>query len=104
MQTIISVQVVVEPEEADFVLAHGTEVLGRGDGQDAVPKTLEEFRNLLQQSAARDIPLVVANPDVVTVSGTSLIPMPGTFAQWYREMGGKVASFSPEASTSAKGL
>lgn len=77
-------------DAADFVLAHGTEVLGRGDVQPPKKASLEEIKALLQQAAGRGLPLIVANPDVVTVSGASLIPMPGTFARWYREFGGQV--------------
>jgi len=31
------------------------------------------------------LPLCVANPDVVTVSGDKLVAMPGTLAKWYAE-------------------
>ena len=80
----------LDPAEADFVLSHGTEVLGRGDGKTPVEKTLDEIRELLKESAKKGIPLIVANPDVITVSGDTLVPMPGTFAQWYSEMDGEV--------------
>ena len=102
----LHLQVVRDVEEADFVLAHGTEVLGLGDGKPPIPVALEEIKSILQRAAEKGLPLIVANPDVVTVSGNSLIPMPGTFARWYNEFGGevrpKVASdFSVSASLSA---
>jgi hypothetical protein len=78
-------------EEADFVLAHGTEALGKGDGKEPQPVTLEVVRQLLGRAAAKDLPLLVANPDLVTVDGDTLRIMPGTFAKWYSEMGGKVS-------------
>ena len=39
--------------------------------------------------------MVVANPDVVTVSGSDLIPMPGTLAEYYAGLGAKVCSIPP---------
>lgn len=51
---------------------------------------MEEIKALLQQAAAKGLPLIVANPDVLTVSGNTLVPMPGTFARWYKEMDGEV--------------
>jgi len=86
----MGIEVVADVKEADFVLTHGTEVFGRGDGVDQVPASLEEIKAVLKEAAARKLPLVVANPDVVTVSGSGLIPMPGTFARWYTEFGGEV--------------
>lgn len=79
-----------EPEEADFVLSHGTEVVGQGDDLPGIESSLEETKKLLERAAKRGLPLIVANPDVVTVSGDSLVPMPGTFARWYNEWGGEV--------------
>ena len=82
---------VLDPEDADFILAHGTEALGKGNDEEPEAATMEVFRELLQRAAKKGIPLVVANPDVVTVSGSQLVPMPGTFARWYCEMGGEVS-------------
>lgn len=73
------------------MVAHGTEALGRGEGEEPVPAGLDKIEALLQRAAAKGIPLVVANPDVVTVSGDSLVPMPGTFARLFREMGGEAS-------------
>ena len=80
-----------EPGEADFILAHGTEAIGRGDGQEPEAVELDEIQALLQQSADKGgIPMLVANPDIMTVSGRSLLAMPGKLGQWYRGMGGEV--------------
>lgn len=38
------------------------------------------------RAAARKLPLIIANPDVVTVSGASLLPMPGQLGLWYKEI------------------
>jgi hypothetical protein len=84
--------VVQAPEEAEFVLAHGTEALGRGDGRDPVPTTLDNMQLLLRKCAdsGRRIPMIVANPDIVTVDGGALRVMPGTLAKEYASLGGEV--------------
>lgn len=59
--------------QAEFILAHGTEALGTSlDGSSAVAASLERMQELLEQCAPRGLPMVVANPDVVTVSGSEL--------------------------------
>lgn len=79
-------------EEADFVLAHGTESLGGGDdGEEPRPISLDEIKQLLAGAVARNLPLLIANPDIVTVDGSKLRVMPGTFGNWYTEMGGTVS-------------
>ena len=78
-----------DPEEADFLLAHGTEAVngaGTDDEQRAAGcknTSLEDMREVLERAAARNLPLIVANPDVVTVGGDAgLLPMPGVLARW----------------------
>ena len=78
-------------EEAEFVLAHGTEALGAGDGMEPTPISLEEIKEILRVAAAKNLPLLIANPDIVTVDKSYLRLMPGTFGRWYTEMGGKVS-------------
>ncbi|GFP90084.1 pyridoxal phosphate phosphatase [Phtheirospermum japonicum] len=85
----LGLQVVDNAEEAEFVLAHGTEALGLSSG-DALPKTLEELNEILEQCAAKKIPMVVANPDFVTVEARALRVMPGTLAATYEKLGGEV--------------
>ena len=42
---------------------------------------------MLEAAAERNLPMVVANPDLVTVGGDAgLLPMPGTLARRYREI------------------
>lgn len=96
----LGLEVTLDPEEAQFVLAHGTEALGTpasagAGGEDAaaqapVPTSLDEMVELLRRCAVRGLPLVVANPDIVTVDGSQLRPMPGWLARRYAEMGGEV--------------
>lgn len=88
---LLHTQVVTDPKHADFILAHGTEALGRGDGAEPEPIELDQIQALLKQCAdAGGKPMLVANPDIITVSGRSLLPMPGKLGQWYKGMGGEV--------------
>lgn len=82
------------PAEADFILAHGTEAIGQANGAAAQAASMQHINALLQSCAKQQVPppMVVANPDVVTVSGSDLIPMPGTLAEYYAGLGGKVCS------------
>lgn len=63
-------------DEAEFILAHGTEALGLSFGS-VIPKKLEELEKILEECALRKIPMVVANPDYVTVEARALRVMPG---------------------------
>mgnify|MGYP000081824771 FL=1 len=65
-----------DPELADFVLVHGTEALGLRDGG-IKPATLTEIDTVLSLAAGRGLPMVVANPDLVTVEARDLMIMPG---------------------------
>ncbi|KAL6548537.1 hypothetical protein OROGR_008958 [Orobanche gracilis] len=85
----LGLQVVENVEEAQFILAHGTEALGLPSG-DALPRTLDELNKVLEQCAAKRIPMVVANPDFVTVEARALRVMPGTLAATYEKLGGEV--------------
>ncbi|XP_025014160.1 uncharacterized protein LOC8286363 isoform X2 [Ricinus communis] len=85
----LGLQVVENVEEAAFVLAHGTEALGQPSGA-ACPMTLEELEKILEHCAAKGIPMVVANPDFVTVEARNLRVMPGTLAAKYEKLGGEV--------------
>lgn len=69
-------------EEAEFLLAHGVETCS---GQ-AV--SLQGVKELLEQAARQALPLIIANPDVVTVDTTALVPMPGQLGLWYSAMAG----------------
>lgn len=60
-------QVTTDPLEADFILAHGTEALGQPDGAPAVDASLDGMRALMRRCAERRLPMVVANPDLVSV-------------------------------------
>lgn len=86
-------QVTTDPAEADFILAHGTEALGLSDAGDPLIVSLDEIKALLERavmSGRGAPPMIVANPDFVTVEGTNLRTMPGTLARWYEALGGQV--------------
>lgn len=88
-------QVVSDPGQADFVLAHGTEVLGQGDGSEPVAVSIADMEALLKRCkavAGRQVPMIVANPDLVTVDGAQLRVMPGSLARFYQSIGGEVSA------------
>ncbi|XVF84262.1 hypothetical protein PTKIN_Ptkin17bG0019100 [Pterospermum kingtungense] len=85
----LGLQVVENVEEADFILAHGTEALGLPSGS-VRPMNLEGLEKILEQCVTRKIPMVVANPDFVTVESRALSIMPGTLAAKYEKLGGEV--------------
>jgi hypothetical protein len=61
-------QVVDDPVQADFILAHGTEALALPGGGSR-DMSLADMQVLLQQCAQqqdRQLPMVVANPDLVS--------------------------------------
>lgn len=105
----VNLEVTRDPEQADCIVAHGTEAIGmelacadRGksihdkESMREVPASLDDMKDLLLQCAAvakrtnRPIPMIVANPDLVTVDGKNLRTMPGTLAKWYQAAGGEV--------------
>ncbi|CAO2820069.1 unnamed protein product [Amaranthus hypochondriacus] len=85
----LDLKVVDKVDEAEFILAHGTEALGLSFGS-VIPKKLEELEKILEECALRKIPMVVANPDYVTVEARALRVMPGTLAAKYEQLGGEV--------------
>ncbi|KAL3752760.1 hypothetical protein ACJRO7_000194 [Eucalyptus globulus] len=85
----LGLQVVENVAEAEFILAHGTEALGQASGS-VRPMKLEDLEKILEQCAAKRIPMVVANPDFVTVEARALRVMPGTLASKYEKLGGDV--------------
>lgn len=67
--------------EADFIL------LGGLDDDTAEP---ERWRALLTAAAARRLPMLCANPDLVMFGAAGLIPAPGALAAFYQSLGGTV--------------
>ncbi|CAH8357396.1 unnamed protein product [Eruca vesicaria subsp. sativa] len=85
----LDLNVVENVEEAEFVLAHGTEAIGLPSGG-VSPMPLDELEKILEKAAARGLPMIVANPDYVTVEANVFHIMPGTLAAKYEELGGEV--------------
>jgi ribonucleotide monophosphatase NagD (HAD superfamily) len=73
---------------ADFILASGFEVLSTGEDGPNMPISKVGLRTMLAEAAAARLPLVLANPDEVTVGRDALTPMPGMLAKWYSEIPG----------------
>ena len=69
-------QVVSNVDDAEFILVHGTEALGLPSG-DPLSKSLEELEQVLVLGSEKRLPMVVANPDYVTVEARELRVMPG---------------------------
>eukprot|EP00955_Chlamydomonas_euryale_P044833 352986-Chlamydomonas_euryale.AAC.4 len=57
-------QVTSNVSDADFILAHGTEAVGQSGGP-AVETPLDDMKAMMAEAAARKLPMIVANPDVV---------------------------------------
>lgn len=73
--------VVPDIHAADFIL------LGGLDDDAAEP---ERWRTLLTAAAARRLPMLCANPDLVMFGVAGLIPAPGALAAFYQSLGGTV--------------
>lgn len=80
----IDVELVDDPAQADFMLVTGTET-GKED--------IASFDPLLAPAAARGVPLVCANPDLVVHRGGVEEICAGSVAQRYERMGGPVIWF-----------
>jgi HAD superfamily hydrolase (TIGR01459 family) len=73
-----------DPARADFILVTGTET-----GQEEIA----EFDPLLAPAAARGVPLVCANPDLLVHRGGVVEICAGSIAQRYEALGGMVVWF-----------
>ncbi|XVE98660.1 hypothetical protein REPUB_Repub03eG0126300 [Reevesia pubescens] len=84
----LGLRVVENVEEANFILAHGTKALGLTSSS-VCPMNLEDLEKILEHCATKKIPMVVANPDFVTVEARALSIMPGTLVTKYEKFGGE---------------
>lgn len=75
--------VLVGEDEAELVVA--TEL------NDYRRETPEDYRPLLTRLAARKLPFICGNPDLVVHVGDDLLPCAGALAAMYEELGGVVA-------------
>jgi len=77
----LGVQTVTSAAQADFILVHGTEGMADEDGA-LVPLDLAGFQAVLTDcAAAGNLPMVVANPDFVTVDGYESVTRAASDAQ-----------------------
>jgi HAD superfamily hydrolase (TIGR01459 family) len=77
----LPLKVVERVEDADFLLLGGLEDAAR----------LEDFGAALEAAAARGLPMVCANPDIVAVQPNGGFGMaPGAVAHHYEQLGGRV--------------
>ncbi|WP_114393179.1 TIGR01459 family HAD-type hydrolase [Oleisolibacter albus] len=72
---------VFDPAEADFVV---------NTGIDDFDETLADYEPVLQACAARGLPMLCANPDLVVVVGGRMVICAGELARRYAELGGDV--------------
>lgn len=68
-------------EQADFILVTGL---------DPAQKKLEDFDNDFKKAVIKHIPMICANPDMVSIVGKERYPGPGAVAKRYHELGGMV--------------
>ncbi|MCM2294101.1 TIGR01459 family HAD-type hydrolase [Allorhizobium sp. BGMRC 0089] len=71
----------VAAEEADSIICTGL-----FNDEEEQP---EEYRDLLAGLRQRDLPMIVANPDLIVERGHRLVPCAGALAAIYAEMGGE---------------
>ena len=70
------------PDEAEVVMCSGL-----FDDRTEQP---EQYRPMLERLAARHLPFVCANPDLVVKHGERILPCAGALAAIYEELGGEV--------------
>ncbi|GLH79971.1 haloacid dehalogenase [Bradyrhizobium sp. SSBR45G] len=73
--------IVTDTRDADFIL------LGGLDDNLAEP---DLWRDQFTRAAARRVPMICANPDLMMFGATGLVPAPGTLARAYEWLGGAV--------------
>lgn len=69
-------------ESADFIVCTGL--------VDDAHETPDDYGDILQRAAARRLPMVCANPDIVVRYGGRLIYCAGALAEAYERLGGRV--------------
>ena len=77
----LDLEVVTDPASADFVYLTWL---------DALTHSIEEFDQVIEAAAARELPMVCANPDRVAPTEGGLTQAPGSLALRYEKLGGRV--------------
>lgn len=79
----LDLDVVEDPAQADFVLNTGPDAeLGENE--------IAPYLPMLEQCAARHLPMICANPDQQVIRGTQRLICAGAMASWYEAHGCKV--------------
>lgn len=73
----LDLQVVENVEEAEFVLTHGTKILGNADGN-AHSMKLEDMERILDPYVSKGTPTVVTNPNYVNVEQEGIFRKEGS--------------------------
>lgn len=71
----------VKEKDADIIVCTGF--------YDDETETPEDYRDLLMRLAARNVPMICANPDLIVERGERLIPCAGAIAAFYETFGGE---------------
>ena len=77
----LDLELVLDPAEADFLYLTWL---------DTLTHSIEEFDRVIEAAAARDLPMVCSNPDRVAPTEGGLTQAPGSLAERYRTLGGRV--------------
>ena len=77
----LGVERVARVGDADFLAVIGI---------DSPRLTLADYEPALAVGAARRLPMICANPDIVRPSPAGVLPAPGALAQRYEQLGGEV--------------
>jgi HAD superfamily hydrolase (TIGR01459 family) len=80
----LELEIVQNPDEADFVL---------NTGIDDFSETVDMYAPLLRNCALRSLPMLCANPDKIVHIGDQLAICAGTLADAYIAMGGEVVNY-----------
>lgn len=81
----LGLDIVKELKDADFILNSGI--------YDHFNDTADMYRPLLEEAAAKNLPMVCANPDKVVYIGDRLVLCPGTLAEMYEQLDAPVTWF-----------
>jgi HAD superfamily hydrolase (TIGR01450 family) len=71
----------VSAEDADTIVCTGF--------FDDETETPEDYTDMLKAFAARNVPLICANPDLIVERGHRMIPCAGAMAAYYNQLGGE---------------
>ena len=82
----------------DVIVAYGPDTIDMADRELTdfrITGDMAPYRDLLEDAAARSVPMLCANPDqrTIDVDGVTPLYMPGTMADAYRAMGGEVVLY-----------